>query len=79
MEAQHRFHRYVAVLFAVIVPALAIIELASGAPGSSLRWVGYAALTVWAFYTARNQDASSVPLLLSTMLFTGALIVIEAL
>jgi signal transduction histidine kinase len=79
VEAQHRFHRYVAVLFAVILPALAIIELASGAPGSSLRWVGYAALTVWALYAARNQEASSVPLVLSTMLFTGALVVIEAL
>jgi signal transduction histidine kinase len=80
LEAQRRFHRYIAVLFAVTIPALAIIELSSGpATGSPLRWVGYAVLGVWAIHGARTVGANSVPLLLSTMLFTGAMIVAEAL
>lgn len=80
MEAQRRFHRYIAVLFAVTIPALALIEVSSGGgSGSPVRWVGYAALGVWAIYGARTPGVNSVPLLLSTMFFTGAMIVAEAL
>ena len=80
MEAQRRFHRYIAVLFAVTVPALALLELTRGASsGSPIRWFIYAGLTGWAVFVSRAETASSIPLLLATMSFTGAMIVVEAL
>ena len=46
MEAQERFHRYVAVLFAVTIPALGFVELsrAMNSPLAPARLAGYLAL-----------------------------------
>lgn len=80
MAAQRRFHRHVAVLFAVTVPALAAVEIANASEfGDPLRWLGYGTLATWSFLIVRNEDASSLPLLLSTMVYLGALTVLETL
>ena len=81
VEAQERFHRYVAVLFAVTIPALGFVEL-SRAMESQLapaRFAGYLALTVWALYVAFSKKPNALPLLLATMSYTGMLVVLEAL
>ena len=81
VEAQERFHRYVAVLFAVTIPALGFVEL-SRAMESELalaRLAGYLALTVWALYVALSKKPNALPLLLATMSYTGMLVVLEAL
>jgi signal transduction histidine kinase len=80
VEAQGRFHRYIAVLLAVTVPALAVIEVAAGmSAGSPLRWPAYLVFAVWAIRVARFERANVVPLILSIMAFTGSMVVIEAL
>ncbi|MCI0544877.1 MAG: GAF domain-containing sensor histidine kinase [Actinobacteria bacterium] len=62
------------------IPALAVIELASGvSAGTPLRWPAYLALWVWSIRVARSPKANTVPLILVTMGFTGAMSVVEAL
>jgi signal transduction histidine kinase len=82
MEAQRRFHRYVAVLFAVTFPALAILEISSADMQSSLapiRWASYVVLAIWAIWLTQRADADAMVLVLSTTWFFGTLAIIEAL
>jgi signal transduction histidine kinase len=80
VEAQIRFHRYIAVLLAVTLPALALIEAAGGiATGSPLRWPAYLVLSVWAVRVARSDGANTVPPILAVMGLIGSMVVIEAL
>lgn len=81
MEAREGFHRYVAVLFAVTIPALGFVELsrAMGSPLAPARLAGYLALTAWALYVAFSEKPNALPLLLATMSYTGSLIILEAL
>ena len=81
MEAQERFHRYVAVLFAVTIPVLGFVELsrAMDSPLAPARLVGYLALTGWSLYVAMSEKPNALPLLLATMGYSGMLIILEAL
>jgi len=82
MEAQRRFHRYVAVLFALTFPALAILEISSADMQSSLapiRWASYVVLAIWAIWLTQRADADAMVLVLSTTWFFGTLAIIEAL
>jgi signal transduction histidine kinase len=77
-EAQERFHRDVAVLLAVTIPVVAIVEiLRSVNPQLPAQWVGYIALILWSVHVARGARPNAVPLVLATMWYTGVLIVIE--
>ena len=80
-DAQQRLHRYVAVLFAVSFPSLAIIEIARFdlAPTESIiRWATYLVLAVWAIYLSRRPQPNTMTLVVTTMGFFGSLSVIEA-
>ena len=80
-DAQQRLHRYVAVLFAVSFPSLAIIEIArfDMAPTESIiRWATYLVLAVWAIYLSRRPQPNTMTLVVTTMGFFGSLSVIEA-
>jgi signal transduction histidine kinase len=82
IEAQQRFHRYVAVLFAVTFPALAIIEilrLDMKSPLAPIRWASYMVLAIWAIWLTQREEANTMTLVLSTTWFFGILAVIEAL
>ncbi len=82
IEAQRRFHRYVAVLFAITCPALAVLEM-SGADGPSatdpVRWASYLVLAVWAIWLSQREDTDAMALVLTTIWFFGTLAIIEAL
>ncbi|MGB7860628.1 MAG: hypothetical protein WBM90_09035, partial [Acidimicrobiia bacterium] len=69
VEAQERFHRYVAILFAVTIPALGFVELsrAMGTDLAPLRLAGYIALTTWSLYMALRPKPNAIPLVLATM------------
>jgi len=78
VEAQERFHRYVAVLLAVTIPVVAVVEvLRAGHPRTPAQWAGYLALIVWSAHVARNPKPRAVSLVLATMWYTATLIVIE--
>jgi signal transduction histidine kinase len=78
--AQRRFQRYVAVLLAVTVPALATVDfIQSPVRGFPLLWVPYGVLTAWALRVAIKKDAKPIPLILATMVYVGCLTVGEAL
>jgi len=82
IDAQRRFHRYVAVLFAVTFPALAILEVTSAdmkTPLAPVRWASYLVLAIWAIWLTQREDADSIVLVLSTTWFFGTLAIIEAL
>jgi signal transduction histidine kinase len=82
IQAQQRFHRYVAVLFAVTFPALAVLEISNGDMTSSLapvRWASYMVLAIWAIWLTQQEDADTMVLVLSTTWFFGTLAIIEAL
>lgn len=82
VEAQQRSHRYIAVLFAVIFPALAVMEIAGSDMGSALapiRWAGYLVLGVWALYLTQSDKPDTMTLVITVMGFFGALSLIEAL
>ena len=82
VEAQRLFHRSIALLFALVLPALAVIEIARAglvSPGGPIRWATYVVLTVWAIYLCRSPDPDSTFLVITAMGFFGALSVIEAL
>ena len=69
IEAQQRFHRYVAVLFAVTFPALAIIEIVRmdmRSPLAPIRWASYMVLAIWAIWLTQREDANTMTLVLST-------------
>ncbi len=79
---QQRFHRYVAVLFAVTFPALAVIEIARmdmGSPLAPIRWASYLVLAIWAVWLSQRPAANAMTLVLTTTWFFGSLTVIEAL
>lgn len=80
--ARMRFHRYVAVLFATAVPLVAIVEIARALQGMSQAWMRLAApalLTVWSVRVARSERPNSLPLVLSTMFYCGAVVLLESL
>ena len=81
-DAQDWLHRYVAVLFAVSFPSLAVMELAriDMAPRESIiRWATYLVLAVWALYLTQRPQPNTMTLVVTTMGFFGSLSVIEAL
>jgi signal transduction histidine kinase len=82
VEAQQRFHRYVAVLFAVTFPALAILEILRidmTSPLAPIRWACYMVLAIWAIWLTQREDADTMVLILSTTWFFGTLSLIEAM
>ena len=81
-DAQDWLHRYVAVLFAVSFPSLAVVEIAriDMAPHESIiRWATYLVLAVWALYLTQRPQPNTMALVVTTMGFFGSLSVIEAL
>ncbi|GEM_PF-1146202 len=81
IRAQQRFHRYVAVLFAVTFPALALLEISNAdmtSPLAPVRWASYMVLAIWAIWLTQRDDADTMALVLSAILFFGALAIIEA-
>ncbi len=82
VEAQKRFHRYIAVSFAVIFPALAVMEISGGdltLPSGPIRWASYLVLGIWALYLVQSDDPNTLVLVITTMGFFGSLAIIEAL
>lgn len=82
VEAQQRFHRYISLLFAVVFPALALLEIAfldMGSQPAPFRWVSYMILGIWALYLARTPHPNTMMLVISTLAFFGAMSMIEAL
>ncbi|MGA7280434.1 MAG: HAMP domain-containing sensor histidine kinase [Acidimicrobiia bacterium] len=82
VEAQRRFHRYVAVLFAVTFPTLAVLEIAGmdmKSPLAPIRWASYLVLAIWAIWLTQRRDADSMLLVLTTIWFFGTLSVVEGL
>lgn len=81
-EAQDRFHRYIAILFAVVFPAFAVMEIAGADLASSeapIRWASYLVLGVWALYLTQSANPNTMTLVITTMVFFGTLSIIEAL
>ncbi len=82
IPARVRFHRYVAVLLATTVPLVAVVEFMRAVDGTPMPWArlaGPLALTIWAVVVARAEEPDSIPLVLSAMGFTGALVMVEAI
>jgi signal transduction histidine kinase len=82
VEAQQRFHRYVAVVFAVTFPVLAVVEIAGmdmKSPYAPIRWGCYLVLAVWSIWLTRLPHADTLLLVLASMWFFGTVSVIEAL
>ncbi len=80
MHARRRFQRYVALLLAITLPALAVGEMVQApSPGASLLLSGYGVLCVWAIYVIRSKSARVVPLLLAIMFYLASLIIVESL
>ena len=80
IQAQRRFQRYVALLLAVTVPALALVEVFQAPSlGFPFLWCGYAVLGAWAVYVIRSNTAPVLPVIFATMSYLGALVVVEAL
>lgn len=80
--AQRRFHRYVAVLFAIVVPIVATVELMRSVAWTRvtmLQLVGSLVLAAWATVTARSDEPNAIPIVLGSMLFTASLVVGEVL
>ena len=81
VAAQQRFHRYVAVLFATTAPLVGLVESVRALESGTFTWtrfVGPLLLTVWAIVVARSEKPNAIPLVLAAMLFTAALVLIEA-
>ena len=68
-DLQGQFHRYVAVLFALTVPALAAVEMTGAMATSvdSIRWVGYVVLTAWSVHIFRSARPNAAVLVLAAM------------
>lgn len=82
VEAQKPLHRYIAVLFAVVFPALAVMEISGGdltSPSGPIRWASYLVLGIWALYLVQSDDPNTLVLVITTMGFFGSLAIIEAL
>ena len=81
VEAQERLHQYVAVLFTVTIPVLGFVELsrAMDSPSAIARLAGYLTLTAWSIHVARSEKPNALPLVLTTMGYTGMLVVFGAL
>ena len=82
MGIQQSFHRYIAILFAVVFPALAIMEIAQAdmeSPLAPIRWASYLVLGIWALYLAQSSEFNTIALVITTMGFFGSLSIIEAL
>ena len=81
MVTQERFHRYVAILFAVTIPALGFVELtrSMGSDQAIPRLIAYGVLTAWSVYVALNPRPNALPLVLATMGYSGSVVVVEAL
>jgi signal transduction histidine kinase len=80
--AQRRFNRYVAVLFAAVVPVVAMVELMRSVEWSTvamLRLAGALVLVSWSVVAARSRAPNAIPIVLGTMIFTGGLVLEEAL
>ncbi len=78
VHARRRFQRYVALLLAITLPALAVGEMVQApSPGASLLLSGYGVLCVWAIYVIRSKSARVVPLLLAIMFYLASLIIVE--
>lgn len=82
VDAQRRFHLYVAVLIAATCLILAVVELnrvRSMDPGAALAWVGYIVILVWALYIIRNQGkGSAMMLVLAQISYWGSLVLFES-
>ena len=80
--AQARFHRYVAVLFAVIFPIMAVVEFTSMDRNSGL-WaysvVSSVVIAVWALVLLRRSDIDAMPLVLATSAFAASATLVETL
>lgn len=80
--AQARFHRYVAVLFAVMFPILAIVEI-TGTDRRSGLWVysvvSSVVIAVWAMILLRRSEIDAMPLVLATSAFIASMALIETL
>ncbi|MEX2251445.1 MAG: GAF domain-containing sensor histidine kinase [Acidimicrobiia bacterium] len=69
-------------LFAVMFPALAIIEIVRmdmKSPLAPIRWASYMVLAIWAIWLTQREEANTMTLVLSTIWFFGVLSIIEAL
>ncbi len=80
-DLQGQFHRYVAVLFALTVPALAAVEMTGAMATSvdSIRWVGYVVLTAWSVHIFRSARPNAAVLVLAAMSYSASLVVVESL
>ncbi len=80
--SQGRFHRYVAVLFAVLLPLFALIEL-SGMDRAGGAWVLSVAasliISIWAGANLRRPSVNALPLVLATAGLVGSLTIVEVL
>lgn len=69
-----------ATLFAATVPLIFIAEIASSSGDFRsllVRAIGPLGLMVWALYVVRRRSASSLPMVVATMVWVGALVVLE--
>lgn len=80
--AQARFHRYVAVLFAVLFPIIAVVEATSMDRKSGL-WiysvVSSIVIAVWALLLLRRSEIDAMPLVLASSAFAASMTLIETL
>lgn len=80
--AQARFHRYVAVLFAVIFPIMAVVEVTVMDRRSGL-WVysvtSSLVIAIWAMLLLRRAEIDAMPLVLATSAFIASMTLIETL
>lgn len=68
-------------LFAVVLPALALLEMARAGltpPGGPIQWATYLVLTAWAIHLTRIPSPDTTLLVATTMVFFGSLSMIEA-
>ncbi len=79
---QKSFHRYIAILFAIIFVTLCLLEVSQTdmhSEASPIRWATYLVLSVWAIYLVQLPDADAKPLVVTTIVFFGVLSMIEQL
>lgn len=82
VTARRWFHRYIALLFAVMFPVLAVVEITRAGVDTSpaaLRGVGYLVLGIWALMLTRSNDTDAMRLVLVAIGFFASLSIIEAL
>ncbi len=83
VEAQRRFHRYVAILIStasLVVAAVEINRVRDLDPARVVGWVGYLVILVWAVYVVRSGGTvSALPLVLAQISFWASLVLVEAM